>query len=111
MHLVDNLVLRIGESTYGSSILSGSSCPSYSPVVAFNCNTLRGCPRCTDTVDSGLIDIYNKTLVHIMVEIKRVDALAQRSVQRIRRQILTSIVGVKYYLAVARKSSSKGLPK
>jgi hypothetical protein len=65
VHLVDDLVLRVGESLEVVVVVGPG--PGSAPGVAFNEDVLGSGTGGTDTVDSGLVQVQDNGLVHVVV--------------------------------------------
>lgn len=66
VHLVDELVLGILESSHGFAVLGGRPSPGTSPRVALSRDVLAGSTSSTDTVDTSLVKVDDKGLVHVV---------------------------------------------
>lgn len=67
MHLVDEFVLRVGQTQKGGAVARGGPCPCTAPRVAFDKDVLGGGADATDGVDGGLVEPEDEVLVHIVV--------------------------------------------
>jgi hypothetical protein len=73
MHLIDDVVMRIGQCSHGGVGAGRYPSPSTGVGVAFDEDSLRRGTCSTDAVDSGLIQVADKGVVHVMVFIVGVE--------------------------------------
>jgi hypothetical protein len=66
VHLVDELVLWVLEVDHRCCVAARYPCPSTCPGVALGCDVLLCCAGSADAVDTGLVEVEDEGLVHVV---------------------------------------------
>ena len=67
VHLIDEFVLRVGQTQKGGAVARGGPRPGAAPRVALDEDVLRRGAHAADGVDGGLVEPEDEVLVHVVV--------------------------------------------